>query len=338
MTHDILASIPLFSALDADERRDLLRLAEPFSFPAGHVIFEQGDLADGMYVLERGRVRLWARLLGEEQVALAEVAAGDVLGEFALIDRGARSASAEVLDPAHGYFFSHRRFELLRADHRTSARKMMRELRLSLCQRLRAASTELAESSPAFYEHTQRMRTTLLPDGSVRSPASELDPKRLRMLPLFAQFSVVELRSLLERLSILTLPRGHVLFSDGDPGGSAFVTVRGAVEVIAGSSDKRRRQAILGPGRLFGLVAPLDGGLRESSAAIREDAIVLEIPPAELEAHLQTDDPTSGKLIDAMHAALSEALRATNRTLLTQSAMGRASHRKKRTLAPGVEP
>jgi CRP/FNR family cyclic AMP-dependent transcriptional regulator len=336
MTHDILASIPLFSVLDAEERRDLLRLAEPFSFPAGHVMFEQSDLADGMYVLERGRVQLWARLLGEEQVALAQITAGGVLGEFALIDRGARSASAEVLESAHGYFFDTRRFELLRADHRLSARKTMRELRISLCQRLRAASIELAASSPAFYEHTQRMRTTVLPDSAVRSPASALDPRRLRMLPFFAQFSVVELRSLLAPLSIVTLPRGHVLFSDGDPGGSAFVTVRGAVEVIAGSSDKRRRQAIVGPGRLFGLVAPLDGGLRETSAAIREDAIVLEIPPPELEAHLQTDDPTSGKLIDAMHATLSEALRATNRTLLTQSAMGRLSRRKKRTLPPGT--
>jgi hypothetical protein len=39
-------------------------------------------------------------------------------------------------------------------------------------------------------------------------------------------------------------------------------------------------------------------------------------------------------LVDAIHAAMSEALRATNRTLLAQSAMGRISHRKKRPRPP----
>jgi CRP/FNR family cyclic AMP-dependent transcriptional regulator len=335
VTHEsFLASIPLFSALADDERRDLLRLAEPFSFPAGHVIFEQGDAADGMYVLERGRVQLWARLLGEEQIALAQIGAGGVLGEFALIDRGARSVSAEVLDAAGGYFFGRRRFELLRADHRPAARKTMHELCMNLCQRLRAASADLGASPPAFYEYTQRSTRPPPQDTSARAPASGLDPARLRMLPLFGQFSVDELRTLLAPLSVWTLPRGHVLFSDGDRGGSAYATVRGAVEVIAGRRDQWRRQAILGPGRLFGLVAPLDGGPRETSAAVREDAIVLEIPEVELRAHLQSESATSGKLVDAVHAALSEALRATNRTLLAQSAMGRIAHRKKRALSP----
>lgn len=331
----LLASIPLFSALDADEQRDLLRLAEPFSFPAAHVIFEQSQAADGMYVLERGRVRLWARLLGEDQVALAEVTTGGVFGEFGLIDRGGRSASAEVLEPAEGHFFSRRRFELLRADHRPAARKTMHQLRMSLCQRLRAAAAELGNAPPTFYEHTQRSVGPSAPASSPGTPASELDVRLLRMLPLFAQFSEAELRTLLAPLSVRKLPRGHVLFSDGDRAGSAFVTVRGAVEVIAGQRDQWRRQAILGPGRIFGLVASLDGGLREVRAAVREDATVLEIPERVLLGHVLSESSVSAKLVDAMHAALSEALRATNRTLLTQSAMGRMARRKKRTLLPG---
>lgn len=335
MTHEsFLASISLFSSLDMDERRELLNLAEPFSFPAGTLIFDQGDLADGMYVLERGKVQLWARLLGEEQIALAQVGAGGVLGEFALIDHGTRSAAAEVIDLAQGYFFSQRRFELLHTDNRSAARKTMHELRLSLCQRLRAASSELGESSPAFYEYTQRSMPPPPPDAPIRAPAADLDPLRLRALPFFSQFTAGELKSLLAPLSVWTLPRGYVLYSDGDPRGSAFATVRGAVEIIAGRGNQWRRQAILGPGRLFGLVAPLDGGPRETGAAVREEAIVLEIPEGDLHRHLQSENATSRMLVDAMHAAMSEALRATNRTLLAQSAMGRISHRKKRSRPP----
>jgi len=337
MTHaSFLTSIPLFAALDADEQGDLLRLAEPCSFAAGEVIFEQGDAADGMYVLERGRVRLWVRLLGEEQVALAEVGAGQILGEFALIDSGVRSASAEVLEPVEGCFFSHRRFDLLRADHRSAARRTMHELRMSLCQRLRAASRDLGESPPAFYEHTQRSTDPPpVESAPVRSPASELDFARLRILPLFVRFSEAELDKLLAPLWIRKVPRGHVLFNHGDPGGSAFATIRGAVEVIAGPRNKWRRQAILGPGRMFGLVAALDGQHRETSAAVRESAVVLEIPQDELQAHLQGHSATREKFADAVHEALIAALRATNRTLLTQSAMGRVRRQKRATHPPG---
>jgi CRP/FNR family transcriptional regulator, cyclic AMP receptor protein len=329
----VLASIPLFAALDGDEQSELLRATKPFSFPAGHVIFEQGAEPDGMYVLERGRVQLWTRLLGEEQIALAEVGAGGLLGEFALIDRGVRSATAEVMEPAQGFFLGHRLFDLLRADRRPAAHKVMHELRMSLCQRSRAASAALAEAPPAFYEYTQRSLRPAAPGDAVRTSPAELDLARLRVMPFFAQFSVAELTSLIEPWSLWKLPRGHVVFSDADPPGSAYLTVRGAVEVIVGRGTQCRRQAIVGPGRLFGLVAALDGGPRANSVLVRESALLLEIPGPVLRTHLDSDDETSAKLVDAVHAAMSEALRATNRTLLTQSAMGRITRRKKH--APG---
>lgn len=326
-----LASIPLFAALDAEEKSDLLRATKPFSFPRGHVIFEQGASPDGMYVLEEGRVQLWTRLLGEEQLALSEVGSGGLLGEFALIDRGVRSASAEVIEPAQGFFLNRRLFDLLRADRRPVARKMMHELRMSLCERSRAASAALADAPPAFYAHTQWSRRLASSESAVRLSSSELDLNRLRIMPFFAQFSVAELGPLLKPWPLHKLPRGHVVFSDGDPQGSAYLTVRGAVEVVVGHGNQWQRQAIVGPGRLFGLVAALDGGQRANTVLVRENALLLEIPEPILREHVQSDDETSANFVDAVHAAMSEDLRATNRTLLAQSAMGRIARRKRHT-------
>jgi CRP/FNR family cyclic AMP-dependent transcriptional regulator len=333
-----LASIPLFAALDAEEQADLLRAARPFAFPAGHVIFEQGGTADGMYVLQQGRVQLWRRLLGEEQVALAEVGPGGMLGEFALIDQGGRSASAEVTEAAQGVFFSHRLFELLRADRRPAARKVMHELRASLCRRSRAASAALADAPPAFYATTQWSHRLQDAHRAERLPVSTLDLARLRIMPFFARFTVAELTSLVAPWTLWKLPRGHMIFSDGDPQGSAYLTVRGAVEVVVGRGDEWRRQAIVGPGRLFGLVAALDGGPRANSVLVRESALVLEIPQPVLLEYLSSDDETSATFVDAVHAAMSEALRATNRTLIAQSAMGRLARRKKRAVGGASRP
>jgi len=331
-----LAKVPLFSSLDDDELRDILLLARPFSFEAGHLIFDQGVDADGMYVLEQGQVQLWVRLLGEEEIALGRIGPGGVLGEFSLIDRRPRSASAVALEHTEGYFFGNYHFELLRADRRPAVVKTMSRLRAVLCERLRAATQELSCEAIAFYGHTEPTSRPPPAELPVRSSASELDPSRLRALPFFSAFSASELAELLAPRIIWTVQRGHTLFCAGDAGSAAFVTIRGAIEVIAGPPGSGSRCAILGPGRLFGLVAPLDGGLRHTSCVARENSIVLEIPQGALQELMKGDTAPAFKFADAVHGALIESLRGANRTLLSQSAMGRGAERKRR--APSLPP
>lgn len=75
---------------DPDEYYELLgRGRVPRSFPAGEVIFEQGDDADCMYVIREGSV---AVKNGEDVVAT--VPAPGLIGEMALIDSMPRSLTA----------------------------------------------------------------------------------------------------------------------------------------------------------------------------------------------------------------------------------------------------
>jgi CRP-like cAMP-binding protein len=327
---NFLASVPLFAGLTPSEFEDMMRLAEPFSFEPGHLVFAQGMQADGMYLLERGKIQLWARLLGEDEIALAQIGSGGVLGEFSLIDRGPRSASAEVIELAQGYFFGNRHFERLRADRRPATLKMMRQLRSVLCQRLRAAFAQLGASPPAFYEHTQSLSGPLS-RAAPKPSANAVAPGRLRLLPFFSAFSDGEIAALLERSTVMDLLRGHMLGSEGDEGRSMFVTIRGAVEVTVGSELGRRRLAIVGPGKLCGQIAALDGGKREAGLAVRENAVILEIPGSIVGELLAADSGLGFKFSNAIHATLIDSLRAANRTLLNHSAMGRDARRKKRT-------
>lgn len=328
-TDGFIERIPLFAALEADELRDILLLVRPVSFEPGELVFGQGVAADGMYVLEDGLVQLWARFLGEEDMAIARIGAGGILGEFSLIDRGARSASAEVIEPTRGFFFSNRQFELLRADRRPAALKTMRQLGTILCERLRSVSRQLGTNAPAFYRCPPRADPR--PAALAHVPAHELDPQRVHTLPFFDAFTLRELGELFERCTLWTLPRGHELFHEGDRSDSGYVIARGAIELLAGD----HRVAILGPGRMFGVVAPLDGGPRPSSAIVREHALLLEIPKREIEAALQADTPLRAKLLDEVHQALIAWLRAADRMLLGQAAMGRLAPRKKHGLCSG---
>jgi CRP/FNR family transcriptional regulator, cyclic AMP receptor protein len=259
--------IPLFASLEADELRDILLMVRPVSFEPGELVFGQGVAADGMYVLQAGLVQLWARFLGEEDMAIARIGAGGVLGEFSLIDRGARSASAEVIEATQGFFFSNRQFELLRADRRPAALKTMRQLGTILCERLRSVSRQLATNAPAFYRCPPRADPRPHCEGP--APASILDPQRVHALPFFDAFTLRELGELFERCTLWTVPRGYELFREGDRSDSGYAIARGAVELLSGSPGAEHRVAIMGPGRLFGVVAPLDGGPRPSTAVVR---------------------------------------------------------------------
>ena len=64
---------------------------EVVTFPAGQIIFEAGEAGDNMYVVQEGEVDILIR--GH---LVETVGPGGVVGEMALIDSTARSATAKA--------------------------------------------------------------------------------------------------------------------------------------------------------------------------------------------------------------------------------------------------
>ncbi|MGI9431237.1 MAG: EAL domain-containing protein [Myxococcota bacterium] len=73
------------------------RQRESRSYPIGASIFREGDHGDRAFLITRGRVKIATSRGGTERT-LAEMTAGDVFGEVALIDAGPRSADAVALE------------------------------------------------------------------------------------------------------------------------------------------------------------------------------------------------------------------------------------------------
>src|SRR5579862_5850140 len=63
------------------------------SVPAGGRVFQQGDVDDRAYIIEGGRIEI-----STPQGVLAVLGQSEIFGEMALLDRGARSATARALD------------------------------------------------------------------------------------------------------------------------------------------------------------------------------------------------------------------------------------------------
>lgn len=66
------------------------------TFAPGERIFTEGDVPDVAYLIESGRVEVWASQ-GAQRLTLSYLGPGELLGEMAVIDRAPRSASADAL-------------------------------------------------------------------------------------------------------------------------------------------------------------------------------------------------------------------------------------------------
>ena len=80
-----LQAIPLFAGLTPDERARLAAQARPVHFEVGHVVVNEGEFAFDFYAITDGAAEVRR---GTEHVA--DLGAGDVLGEFGVVPQQGR--------------------------------------------------------------------------------------------------------------------------------------------------------------------------------------------------------------------------------------------------------
>jgi predicted acylesterase/phospholipase RssA len=91
-----LAGVPLLAGADAEALAALAADARPCRVLAGDWVLREGDTADDLFVVLRGRVRAVSRAEGEERT-LRVLGPGAAIGELALLTGAARSASVQAL-------------------------------------------------------------------------------------------------------------------------------------------------------------------------------------------------------------------------------------------------
>jgi len=82
-------------SLSEDELDAMVADAVVKAFPAGATLFEEGDAPDGLHLIRRGSVTISRRLAGRE-VVLSYVAAGNYVGEMALLSDSRRTATVRA--------------------------------------------------------------------------------------------------------------------------------------------------------------------------------------------------------------------------------------------------
>ena len=67
------------------------------AYKTGDIIFLEGDQENHFYIIETVRVLIFTKKPGGERINICEIVEGESFGEFALLDKAPRSASAKAL-------------------------------------------------------------------------------------------------------------------------------------------------------------------------------------------------------------------------------------------------
>lgn len=119
MPHDTyMATVSVlqdYFELPREDAEEIASELKTLHLAGGELLFRQGDPADSMYLLVRGRLQVWLDV--DPPVYIGEVVPGESVGEVGLITGEARSADVVSVRSCILVKFEQTDFERLAAEH-----------------------------------------------------------------------------------------------------------------------------------------------------------------------------------------------------------------------------
>jgi len=140
-----LRQVPLLEGTHRRHLAHLVRILHRRSYESGEVVFRQGDVGSGMYIVHSGRIRIVAEdpVRGEIQLSILEP--GQCFGEMSLFDHGPRSASALAHEDSVLYGLFEGDLDQLERTRPQAAARLLHNLALSVSLRLRHTNERLRD-------------------------------------------------------------------------------------------------------------------------------------------------------------------------------------------------
>src|SRR5215208_5254537 len=103
MSHEeeihLLSRVEILEPLSEEDLRGLLRRSLDTHLEAGETFFTPEDTSERLFILKRGRVRIF-RQSDARELTLAEIEPGMIFGEMALTAQRLRGSYAQAIEPA----------------------------------------------------------------------------------------------------------------------------------------------------------------------------------------------------------------------------------------------
>jgi len=153
---NFLKHIPLFQHLSDEERGKLANVLKELTLRKGELLFSKGSKGDSLFIVKKGRIKIFLSSPLGDEVVLAIFSEGDFFGEMSLLDGMPRSADAMAIETTELFTLS--REDFLSFLHQNE--KAMQTVLMSLSLRLRKTDDLLEDT--CFLQISERFAKKLL--------------------------------------------------------------------------------------------------------------------------------------------------------------------------------
>jgi CRP-like cAMP-binding protein len=174
-------------------------------FPAGTVIFREGDPGSNFYIIQTGRVRIVKAMGTSHEVTLTELHDGEFFGEMALFELETRSATAIATTLTTVYDLEQRNLESFLLHKPRIAYFIIQRL----CQRIRRMNDRWLEEQPRPKDEVEHLNDVaaalllLLAGNAGTEEAGQVVVSAIADLPHLADLYGCDMAQLADALSSL---------------------------------------------------------------------------------------------------------------------------------------
>ena len=143
--HGYIEESGFFSDLKSDEINNLLKWVKVYSAPSGATILKEGEEDTCLCIIVHGQVSIFKETKPDKQMKVAQIDAGEVIGEMGLVDGNPFSASAIVSEDATVLIISRPDFINLVNENENLGIKLLWQIAEIISGRLRRTTRRLAD-------------------------------------------------------------------------------------------------------------------------------------------------------------------------------------------------
>lgn len=169
----ILDSVEIFEGLTPQELEVLASSGVMRTYPKNTVIINENDLADSLYIIEAGRVKVYCSDKNGKEFIMNTLGAGDYFGELALLDDDRRSASVRTLEKASFLIIYKEEFNKVLLNQANIAATLIR----NLTRRVRKLTQDV--KALALQDVYGRVTTVLTTLADAREDGTSIIPEKL---------------------------------------------------------------------------------------------------------------------------------------------------------------
>ncbi|MBT9556750.1 MAG: cyclic nucleotide-binding domain-containing protein [Myxococcales bacterium] len=318
---EALKRVPFLSTFDAATLDAVGSMLGARRLEEGQSLYREGEPGDSMMIVVSGRLAVKVRsrsspratsavMAATDEVDVAAVYPGEVVGEMACVDPGPRSASVVATKTSQVLELSRTTLRTF-IDHAPKvAVAVVGAVIGLLARRVRDTNGRIeTEMGRRGIATGSRMSTALPPLSGVGQDDGRVD---LRQVACLKGFSNAELEALVKVAPPKSYADGTVLCREGEPGDSCFIVAKGVVTIVRSVGGMERVMAVLEGGSLVGQMALVDRSPRSATVRVRGEAVVLTLHQRAFDQLLSNVHPFAVKFQEQIAVAGTRQLRLAN--------------------------